>query len=122
MELIGKLKKVNNIVERGEFKTRKVWFTTEWDSKYPQTVEVEVQQDKVNLFLTTPLDSEIKLYINLRGREWTKPETQVTSVFNSLVCWKMEVLKEGNNGPSKDGGVPLDVAPVEEPDISDLPF
>jgi hypothetical protein len=117
MELIGKLKKVNNIVERGEFKTRKVWFTTEWDSKYPQTVEVEVQQDKVNLFLTTPMDSEIKLYLNLRGREWTKPETQVTSVFNSLVCWKMEVLKEGLGKAETVAAVVED-----EPDTSQLPF
>ena len=91
MELIAKLKTVHDIIERKDFKSRKVWVTTDNDGKYPQTVEVEVAQDKTGLFDNIAPGSELKLYINLRGREWTNPEGK-TSVWNTLSVWKVEVL------------------------------
>ena len=114
MELIAKLKKVNPIVERGDFKTRKVWVTTDFTSQYPQTVEVEIQQDKTELFAAVGVGSEVKLYINLRGREW-QPAEGDPKVFNTLVCWKMEVL----NAVSAPAPAQA-TAPAQE--NQDLPF
>lgn len=111
MELIAKLKKVNPIVERGDFKTRKVWVTTDFTSQYAQTVEVEIQQDKTELFSGVSIGSEVKLYINLRGREWQPAEGEA-KVFNTLVCWKMEVLNAV--------GAPAQAATPAQSD--DLPF
>ncbi len=115
MEIVAQLEQLQPVVEREKFKSRKVWVTTEWDGKYPQTIEVELQQDKVDLLNDTPVGSEIKLYINLRGRKWTKPETQVTSVFNSLVAWKVDILKTGL-------GTTAAPAAENNPNIEPLPF
>ena len=109
MELVGKFKKKLEIVERGNFKSRKVWIVTEDNPQYPQTVELETQQDKVGMFDNVAEGAPVKCYINLRGREWTSPEGK-TSVFNSLVCWKVEALP----GSATQ-------APVEQ-GTSDLPF
>lgn len=115
MELIAKLKTVHGIIERNNFKSRKVWVTTEDNPQYPQTVEVEVTQDKSEMFATVTPGSEVKLYINLRGREWTNPEGK-TSVFNTLAVWKIDVL-------NKAFVEPLDyIAPTKADLNNDLPF
>lgn len=127
MELIGKLKKLNDVVERTSsnsvFKSRKVWIVTEENPQYPQTIEIELQQDKVDIMNGISIDAPIKCYCNLRGREWTKPETKVTSVFNSITCWKVEGLPGG----VQQGTQAVVAQPVQQssalPDLdSDLPF
>jgi hypothetical protein len=89
MELIGKLKKINDVVDRGDFKSRKIWITTEDNPQYPQTIEVELQKDKVDMFNRISIGAPVTLHINLRGREWT-PKDGDTKVFNTLVCWRVE--------------------------------
>ncbi len=89
MEIQAKFKSQQEIVERGNFKSRKVWVTTEDNPDYPQTIEIEVQQAKVDMFNNIAPGAPVTLHLNLRGREWTNPEGK-TSVFNSLVCWKVE--------------------------------
>jgi len=91
MEIKCKFKQQNDVVERGTFKSRKVWVITEDDTKYPQTIEVEVAQDKIDLFNTCRPGQPLTVSINLRGREWTDPKTDVTKVFNTLQCWKFDV-------------------------------
>jgi len=113
MELVGKFKKQLEIVERKDFKSRKVWIVTEDNPQYPQTVELETQQDKVTLFDNVAEGAPVKCYINLRGREWTNKENVVV-IFNSLVCWKVEALPRGAK-------VAESKAPIEE-DTSGLPF
>ena len=88
MQLIGKLKKIGDVVERAEYKSRKIWITTEDNPKYPQTIEVEVSQAKVDMFNGISIGAPVTLSIDLRGREWTKDGK--TMVFNTLVCWKVE--------------------------------
>jgi len=88
MDLKCKFKQQNDVVERGTFKSRKVWVITEDDTKYPQTIEVEVAQDKVDLFNTCRPGQPLTVSINLRGREWTNPQDEV-KVFNTLQCWKV---------------------------------
>jgi len=90
MEIKCKFKQQNDVVERANFKSRKVWVITEDDSKYPQTIEVEVAQDKIDLFNTCRPGQPLTLSINLRGREWTNPQGE-TKVFNTLQCWKFDV-------------------------------
>lgn len=111
MELKGILKKVNAQVERGNFVSRKVWLTTDASGNYPQTIEIEVSGDKVNLFNNVNAGSEVNCSINLRGREWTNPKGEVV-VFNTLQCWKIAV-----------DGVTVAAPKAVEPDLNDtLPF
>jgi single-strand DNA-binding protein len=88
MEIKAILKALQPIVERGDFKSRKVWLTVP-DEKYPQVIEVEVQQSKVDMFDNIAVGAPVLCHINLRGREWTDPQG-VVKVFNSLVCWRVE--------------------------------
>lgn len=90
MEIKGVLKKVHATVERGTFSSRKVWLTLDPQGQYPQTVEVEVSQAKINLFNNIPFGTWVTCSINLKGREWTNPEGGVI-VFNTLSVWKVEV-------------------------------
>lgn len=117
MELKATVKKVLATVDRGTFKSRKVWLVVDEDLKYPQTIEVEVQQDKCEMFKVSE-GSTITAHLNLRGREWTSPEGK-TSVFNSLVCWKWDVLV---TAPVEVQSV-APIAPVATvEDLGDLPF
>jgi len=61
--------------------------------------------------------STITAHLNLRGREWTSPEGK-TSVFNSLVCWKWDVLVAAQ----QEVQTVAPSAPVAEYDPKDLPF
>jgi hypothetical protein len=88
MEIKCKFKQQNDVVERGTFKSRKVWVIDDENADYPQTLEVEVAQDKVNLFNNFRPGQPLTVSINLRGREWTNPQGEL-KVFNTLQCWKV---------------------------------
>jgi hypothetical protein len=99
MEIKCKFKQQNDVVERGTFKSRKVWVIDDENADYPQTIEVEVAQDKVNLFNNFRPGQPLTVSINLRGREWTNPQGEV-KVFNTLQCWKVtsDVADDEMNG------------------------
>ena len=99
MEIKCKFKQQNEIAERGSFRSRKVWVVTEENPDYPQTIEVEVSQDKVNLFDGYQQGQPMTLSINLRGREWTN-DSGKTFVFNTLQCWK--IVSDANDSDSKN--------------------
>ena len=123
MELKGILKQINPVVERGNFKSRKVWLTTEADSKYPQTIEVELQQDKVDLLASVAIGSDVNLHLNLRGNFWTNKETGKESVFNSLVCWKVDGVAYTKPAEAEATTAPMQRTEREpSPAIDDLPF
>ena len=90
MEIVAQLKSLQPVVEKGTFKSRKVWAVLP-DEKYIQTLEFELHQDKVDILNGVAPGSEVKFYLNLRGREWTGTDG-VVKVFNSFVCWKVDVL------------------------------
>lgn len=116
MELIGKLKKIGDVVERADFKSRKIWITTEDNPQYPQTIEIEVNQAKVDMFAGIAIGAPVTLSLNLRGREWSSKEGEVR-VFNTLVCWKVQA------GHVAKPVEPLDTSTDKLPeDGEDLPF
>ena len=117
MELKATVKKVLATVDRGTFKSRKVWLVVDEDLKYPQTIEVELQQDKCEIFKVTE-GSTITAHLNLRGREWTSPEGK-TSVFNSLVMWKWDVLVAA---PAEVQSIAPTAPVATDEDLDYLPF
>lgn len=116
MEVKAKLEQLHDVVERGNFRSRKVWVTTEDNPQFPQTIEIELQQNKVDIMNGIAIGAQVILHLNLRGRKWTNPEGGKVSVFNSLVCWK--VVADGSEQPSVDLGAGQE-APELEPG---LPF
>jgi translation initiation factor IF-3 len=94
MEVSGKIKVLGETQTFGSngFRKREVVVTT--DEQYPQMIMVEFIQDKCDLLNNFAVGDDVKININLRGREWINPEG-VAKYFNSIQGWRIE--KTGGN-------------------------
>lgn len=125
MEVQGKIKLIGETQTFGSngFRKREVVITTE--EQYPQPIMVEFVQDKTDLLNNYNVGQQVKISINLRGREWTNPQGEV-KYFNSIQGWRIESLQtEQNTGnippvPPADAFEPADN--LNEEDHDDLPF
>ena len=92
MELVGKIKLVNaEQTVSASFKKRELVITT--DEKYPQHILIEFAQDKCDLLNGLTIGEDIKVSINIRGREWVNPQGEA-KYFNQISGWKVEKLTE----------------------------
>ena len=89
MEVQGKIKLIGKTQEFGSngFRKREVVVTTA--EQYPQSIMVEFVQDKTDLLNNFSVGQDVKISINLRGREWTNPQGEV-KYFNSIQGWRIE--------------------------------
>ena len=125
MEIQGRIKLIDETKTYGTngFRKREVVITTE--EQYPQHLLIEFVQDKTDLLNRFAVGQEVKISINLRGREWVNPQGE-TKYVNSIQGWRIEALEE----VVAEGGMPpapsLDTfEPAEdlkEEDYDDLPF
>jgi len=124
MELSGKIKWIDETKTYGTngFRKREVVITTE--EQYPQHILVEFIQDKCDLMNTYQVGQDVKIGINLRGREWVNPEGQ-TKYFNSIQGWRIEV----SENPTSPEMPPMPPPPAFDPPEGeanevddDLPF
>lgn len=69
------------------FKKRELVVTT--DEQYPQHIMIEFTQDKTDLLNNYRPGEEVKVSINLRGREWVSPQGE-TRYFNTIQGWRIE--------------------------------
>jgi len=72
-------------------KMRKKSLILETDEKFPQMLEIDFVNDKINVLDNAKLDSgeKVEIGINIRGREWTSPKNEV-KYFTSLTGWKID--------------------------------
>ena len=90
MEVTGILKaKMDTKQVSDKFKSREFVLTTDPGSKYPQTVVFQLTQDKCNIIDSYNVGEELKLQVNVRGREWANPQGEI-KYFNTLEAWKVE--------------------------------
>ena len=124
MELSGKIKWIDETKTYGTngFRKREVVITTE--EQYPQHILVEFIQDKCDLLNSYQVGQDVKIGINLRGREWVNPEGQ-TKYFNSIQGWRIEV----SENPISSEMPPMPPPPAFDPPEGesnevddDLPF
>ena len=96
MNISGKIKLIGETKEYGSngFRKRELVVTTQ--EQYPQNILVEFIQDKCDLMNTYQVGQDVKIGINLRGREWVNPEGQ-TKYFNSIQGWRIEVSENLNS-------------------------
>jgi len=127
MEVQGKVKMIGEAQTFGSngFRKREIVVTTE--EQYPQHIMVEFVQDKCDLLNNFQVGQEVKISVNLRGREWVNPEGE-TKYFNAIQGWRIESLQVaappvGNTPP------PMPAAEAFEPatnlkteEHDDLPF
>ena len=90
MDVTGTVKvKFDTIQVSEKFKKREFVLTIEPSSPYPQHVSLQLVQDKVSLIDNINIGEEIKVYFNLKGREWVSPQGE-TKYFNTIDAWKIE--------------------------------
>lgn len=92
MEILGKIKHIGPIQQVSDsFKKRELVVTT--PEQYPQHILVEFTQDKCDLLDQYELGWNVKVHINLKGREWTSPTGEV-KYFNSIQGWRIENMNQ----------------------------
>ncbi|WP_185865059.1 DUF3127 domain-containing protein [Blattabacterium cuenoti] len=116
MDIIGRVKKIFPIqtFESG-FKKRELVLTT--DEPYSQDILIEFIQEKTNLLDTIKPKDRIKVFINIRGREWINPKG-VVKYFNSIQGWKIDNLLSDN----KNNSTISSSSSLSSDDFDDLPF
>jgi hypothetical protein len=121
MEVIGKIKLINETQTFGSngFRKREMVVTT--DEQYPQMILIEFIQDKCDLLNNFQVGQDVKVSINLRGREWINPQGEA-KYFNSIQGWRIENLAQAPSGnvPPAQSFEPAPDLSANEPD--DLPF
>lgn len=104
MELTGTIK---TIFETQTFPSgfQKREFILLTEEQYSQPINIEVMGDKIDIIdAFKPLD-QVKVGINIRGREWTSPQGD-TRYFNTIVAWKIT---------HKNGSTPVNEPTTAEP-------
>ncbi|HZH69483.1 MAG TPA: DUF3127 domain-containing protein [Flavobacteriaceae bacterium] len=124
MEVQGKIKHIGETQTFGNngFKKREIVITTE--EQYPQFLMIEFVQDKTDLLNNYSVGQNVKISINLRGREWINPQGE-TKYFNSIQGWRIESLQSASPTdmppmPPEEAFEPINNLKEDEHD--DLPF
>ena len=127
MEITGKIKWIDQVKTYGSngFRKREIVITTQ--EQYPQNIIIEFVQDKCELLDSYQIGQDVRIGINLRGREWVNPEGQ-TKYFNSIQGWRIDQLDQGADN---DESIPtqkpfetteLDTNQNDNEEEDDLPF
>jgi len=131
MQVEGKIKVIGEVQTFGEngFRKREVVITTQ--EQYPQNLMIEFVQERCDLLNTFQVGEDVKININLKGREWVSPEG-VTKYFNSIQGWNISRLQAAQaTSPEQQAPFPTATAPTtppaenlnkEEGEENDLPF
>jgi hypothetical protein len=94
MEVKGRIKVIGEVLQvTDSYKKRDLVITT--DEQYPQHISIEFAQDKTSLLDNRLIGEEVKVSINIGGREWTNPQGEV-KYFNSIKGWRIEKLEAEN--------------------------
>ena len=127
MEVQGRIKVIGETQTFGSngFRKREIVITTQ--EQYPQNIIIEFVQDKCELLDSFQIGQDVRIGINLRGREWVNPEGQ-TKYFNSIQGWRIDQLDQGaENDESIPAQKPfetteLDTNQNDNEEEDDLPF
>ena len=87
--LTGALKVKNQEQQVSEKFKKREFVVSDTSSQYPQHISFQLTQDKCSLLEPYKIGDVLKVYFNLRGREWTSPQGEL-KYFNSLEAWKIE--------------------------------
>lgn len=95
MEIQGRIKQIfpSQMLGQNGFEKRDLVIVTE--EQYPQTIIIQFTQQRCDLLNNLQVGQNVKVYINIRGREWTNPQGE-TKYFNTIEGWKIEVIQTTN--------------------------
>lgn len=124
MEVQGKIKMIGETATFGSngFRKRELVITTE--EQYPQHIMIEFVQDKTDLLNSYQAGQNVKVSVNLRGREWVNPQGE-TKYFNSIQGWRIENAEQAvsqNMPPMPPADTFEPATNLNQDDHDDLPF
>ncbi|MBS1764488.1 MAG: DUF3127 domain-containing protein [Bacteroidetes bacterium] len=123
LQVTGTLKvkyDTKNVSEK--FRKREFVISIDEKSAYPQTILMQLTQDKCALLDNIKEGEQITVNFNLKGREWKSPQGEI-KFFNSIDAWRLE--RATSDAPvSSDNDIPFSSAPElpQEEYKDDLPF
>lgn len=92
MELTGKVKVVKPTQQISDnFAKREFVITT--NDQYPQSIQLEVINDKCSMLDNLAVGDNVRCSINIRGREWTNKDGE-TKYFNTIQVWRIEQVNQ----------------------------
>ena len=96
-------------------------FVIKTEGQYPQFIKFQLTQDRCDLVNSYNEGDQIKVYFDLRGREWNE------KYFTNLNAWKIEKssVAPANEAPADEGfsEFPVSETPqMQAEDFDDLPF
>jgi hypothetical protein len=125
MEVTGKIKVIGAEQQVSPtFRKKELVVTT--DEQYPQSIMIEFVQDKADLLNNFSVGQDVKVSINLGGREWVNPQGE-TKYFNSIKGWRIEKVGDAVAAPVQAPPMPEAAAfppatSINEEEHDDLPF
>ena len=128
MELQGTIKKIGETQTFASgFQKRELVLLTE--EQYPQPIQIDFLSDKIDLLNNVSEGENVKIGINIRGKEWTNPQGEV-KYFNTITGWRIEkVSSENTNTQAPQPNTFQTPAPItndnpfaDEQDDGTLPF
>ena len=95
MEIQGRIKQIfpSQMLGQNGFEKRDLVIVTE--ENYPQTIIIQFTQQRCDLLDSLQVGQRVKVYVNIRGREWTSPQGEI-KYFNTIEGWKIEVIQTTN--------------------------
>ena len=112
MEISGRIKKIFDLQTfPSGFQKKEMVVTTQ--EQYPQDILIEFYQDKIALLDPLNVGDEVKVHINIRGKEWINPEGEA-KYFNSINGWRIEKVSAVATEPAPE--------PAKEEEGDGLPF
>lgn len=98
MEIQGRIKQIfpSQMIGQNGFEKRDLVIVTQENyPNYSQTIIIQFTQQRCDLLNNLQVGQNVKVYINIRGREWTNPQGE-TKYFNTIEGWKIEVVQTTN--------------------------
>lgn len=117
-EVEGKLhKKYDTEKKSGTFQTREFVLLVE-EGQYPNYIKFQLVQDRVEIIDNLAEGASIKVYFDLRGREWQG------KYFTNLQAWRIESAGQESKAKTAAGEFPSAPPAFSEEGSSydDLPF
>ena len=115
MEIQGRIKHIfpSQVIGQNGFEKRDLVITTE--EQYPQTIIIQFTQQRCDLLDSLQVGQRVKVYVNIRGREWTNPQGEI-KYFNTIEGWKIEFVQTTNVANQQQAQQPVaHTAPAPPP-------
>lgn len=123
IHFIGQEQQVSDKFKKRDFV---LYVENETNSQYSDYIQLQMSQDKCAKLDEVEVGYEVKAFVNVRGKEYSKKDGSGMGYFNTLEAWKFDVVRSVPVGSGETGLVQRSEAPnAPEPqnsDGNDLPF